>query len=331
MKVELPRHLRAKRLADGSTAYFFEVPTRYRRAGCPITSEALGCKFGKAIARAEELNQDFDAWRRGEDQAGPRHGTVAWLRREYEMAREFTTLREATQRRYFQSLNIIEHGWRGKPALGAYRLDAIGRKQARAWYRLLQEPAAEGEPPRLEQANKTIRMARVLWEYGMNEEHVAANPWRWTLDHVETNVVNWTTEQIECAITTADELGYKPLGTAITLAFELAQRQGDVLRLPWSAAGDDNSITVKQSKTGTTVVLPASHMLIRRLETVPRVGSLIVMVERNGVWLPYNAQTLRFHLNKVLDAAGLPRDLQFYRLRHAAATDDVFHMKSCEL
>ncbi len=317
----MPRHLRAKRLADGRTSYYFEPPARHRKAGCPIVSEPLGSNLSKAVARAEELNQAYDAWRRGEDHPGPRYGTVAWLRREYETSGDFTNLSQASQRRYTQLLDIIENGYGRAPSLGDYPINSFGRRHARAWYGLLREPPKEGDRPRLDQANKAVAIARILWTFAQNEELTTDNVWKgWRLKGVKTNVVNWTVEQYRAFVRAADELGYTALGTAATLAFELCQREGDVLRLPWTSL-DDGEITVRQRKTGVVVVQPISPELAQRLETTPREGPLIVMVERRAVLRPYHQDTLRHHVQVVREAAGLPSGLHFYRLRHLGLTE----------
>jgi len=38
----LPRFVIPKVLANGATAFYFNVPTLYRRLGCPISNEPLG-------------------------------------------------------------------------------------------------------------------------------------------------------------------------------------------------------------------------------------------------------------------------------------------------
>ena len=186
------------------------------------------------------------------------------------MSDDFTSLSESSKRRYSQLLDIIENGYGQAPALGDYTLKVIGRKDARAWYRRLREPPREGERPRLDQANKAVVIARVLWAFALNEELVTDNVWKgWRLKGVAKNVTNWTVEQYQTFVCTADELGYTALGTAAMLAFELCQREGDVLRLPWTSL-DGNEITVRQSKTGATVVQPFSPELSRRLDSTER-------------------------------------------------------------
>jgi hypothetical protein len=42
MTLPLPRYVIAKELASGATAFYFTVPTRYRKMGCAIPNEPLG-------------------------------------------------------------------------------------------------------------------------------------------------------------------------------------------------------------------------------------------------------------------------------------------------
>src|SRR5688572_11707305 len=62
VSVELPRHVRPKRLASGATAYYYDIPTRYRKQKCPVPNEPLGTDFAAACEKAKTLNGLFDEW-----------------------------------------------------------------------------------------------------------------------------------------------------------------------------------------------------------------------------------------------------------------------------
>src|SRR5262249_46948012 len=89
----LPRYVIAKPLAKGSAAFYFNVPTRYRKLGCPIANEPLGKDYTAACGadgkggRAAALNARFDEWagaKKGEPVPGvARYGSVDWLFREF--------------------------------------------------------------------------------------------------------------------------------------------------------------------------------------------------------------------------------------------------------
>ena len=86
--MELPRHVIPKELASGATAFYYNVPTKYRKMKCPVPNEPLGADYAKMTSRAEVLNGLFDEWdkrRKGlpiSEPAMPKYGTVDWLFRE---------------------------------------------------------------------------------------------------------------------------------------------------------------------------------------------------------------------------------------------------------
>lgn len=89
----LPRHVRPKRLKSGQIAYYYDVPTKYRKLKCAVENEPLGTDFAKMQDRAKVLNEQFDEWdrvRKGQPAAQgkimPTFGTVDWLFREYKMS-----------------------------------------------------------------------------------------------------------------------------------------------------------------------------------------------------------------------------------------------------
>ena len=76
-----------------------------------------------------------------------------------------------------------------------------------------------------------------------------------------------------------------PLQWALVLAADTGQRQGDLLRLPWSAY-DGKWITLTQSKTGRKVRVPVTARLRAVLSSIPRVGPIILTNGRRRPWAP---------------------------------------------
>lgn len=83
--VELPRYTSFKKLADGSTGYYWTCPTRYRKRNCPYLSAALGVNLTERELRdaAALWNERLDGWLKEQSPFHiadtSRHGTVEWL------------------------------------------------------------------------------------------------------------------------------------------------------------------------------------------------------------------------------------------------------------
>jgi integrase len=73
----------------------------------------------------------------------------------------------------------------------------------------------------------------------------------------------------ESAIASMIEVASAPLIDAMMLALWTGQREGDLLRLPWSAY-DCAHIRLRQSKTGKRIVIPVSKRLREHLEGIRR-------------------------------------------------------------
>ena len=93
--MQLPRHVIPKQLASGKTAYYYNVPTKYRKLKCPVENEPLGTDFAVMTKRAGVLNGQFDEWdtqRKGLPISAPsmrKYGTVDWLFREYKIGKAY--------------------------------------------------------------------------------------------------------------------------------------------------------------------------------------------------------------------------------------------------
>jgi hypothetical protein len=101
MTLPLPRYVIAKSLAGGRTAFYFNVPKKYRDLGCTLPRTALGTDYALACGedgdggRAAALNAAFDEWnalRHGLPLTGERvpiHGTIRWMFQEYRRSKAY--------------------------------------------------------------------------------------------------------------------------------------------------------------------------------------------------------------------------------------------------
>lgn len=106
-----------------------------------------------------------------------------------------------------------------------------------------------------------------------------------------------------------------PTRLPVLIGLYTAQRLGDVLRLPWSAY-DGYTITLRQSKTGAELSIPAHPDLITALASERRAAVVMCTRPDGAAWKPD-------HFKHVFTATrrrlGLPDDLHFHGLRHLAA------------
>ena len=105
------------------------------------------------------------------------------------------------------------------------------------------------------------------------------------------------------------------LHLAIVLALWTGQRQGDLLRLPWSAY-DGERIRLKQSKTGARVEIPVGTPLKAALDATKR-QSPIILVNSEGK--PWTADGFRSSWRKACQAANVV-GVTFNDLRGTAVT-----------
>jgi integrase len=122
---------------------------------------------------------------------------------------------------------------------------------------------------------------------------------------------------------TEDEIArfeaHHPIGSKARLALALglytAQRRGDVVRIGRQHI-KDNTLTVRQTKTGTTLTIPVHSDLAAIIAATP-IGHLTLLTTRTGrSYGPKFSDQFRVWC----DAAGLPPHCSFHGLRKAACT-----------
>lgn len=193
MTMSLPRYVIVKTLANGTTAFYFNVPTLYRKLGCVIPNEPLGTSYAIACGkdggggRAAALNALFDEWdsvRRGQPLPGGTlavYGTVDWLFREYKQSKAYLEKVSVRSRPdYERTMCLISD-------LVTKRGDRLGLRKIRSvtplgadkiYERIIAGPRGE----RLRQGEKAVALCRRAWKVvhrvHPNEfDKLVPNPW----------------------------------------------------------------------------------------------------------------------------------------------------------
>ncbi len=245
------------KLADGSVVTYYYAWRGGPRIKAAPHSRAFGIEYHR-LTRARE-----DA---------PGKGNVAELIREYLKSQSYQKLRPSTKTSYDWAIRKIEDEFFDLP------IRALGEKGARKF--LLEWRDSFAATPRA--ADMVMAVLSKIIAFAVDREDIPKHP----LEKVEKLASSsrkdniWSDEQVEA---------FKAKAPArMVLALELArwtgQRQGDLLKLTWSAY-DGTHITLRQSKTGARVRVKVAQELKALLDAQKRTA-VTILTNRSG--LPYS-------------------------------------------
>ncbi|MBM3548871.1 MAG: hypothetical protein FJX54_18160 [Alphaproteobacteria bacterium] len=284
------RHLLVKRLADGEVGYYWNPTRRMRDLG--FAPESLGRDLVRAIARAEELNQQWDAVQAGRTE-GPASGTISWLINDHQKSDRYKNRSAAANEEVDRAFKIIG------AEFGEFKAAAVRLRHCEAFYARLRK---EGSDHR---ANMVMKWTRYLFNRAIAKELIVANPAaNVELVALDSRDVIWEDAEVAAMEEAAVAQGRPSVALAIRLAYDLGQRLSDLLCLTWTAY-DGSSVTVRQSKTAAhrkkkgkapkLIVIDVLPELKERLDAAPKLerSPQIVVSEHKG--RPYT----RFHFNRL--------------------------------
>jgi integrase len=279
-----------KRLADGSTRTYWYAwksgPALRREPGSP----EFIASYNEAVARKVST---------------PR-GTLLGVLQQYQVSEDFRGLADSTRRGYVALIMRIEK------VFGDFPLSALTDRRSRGVFMAWRDQLAASAGRRQADYAWTV-LARVL-SWGLNRGLVAANPCE------RGGRLYRGGSRAEKVWTAADEAAFLERAPAhlylpLLLALWTGQRQGDLLRLPWSAY-DGTHIRLRQSKTGTRVVIKVGAPLKVALDAAPKCSTIILT---NSDSKPWTSDGFRASWGKACKAAGVV-GVTFHDLRGTAVT-----------
>lgn len=296
--------MRVPRLRQKASGYYWQPTPAVRALG--FSPEALGKDPAKAAARAEYLNRMVKDEIAG-SAASAQIESVANLVSRYRRSDRYAALAPTTRAVYECVLRAIAR------AAGHFEVAGITRRD------LVEVRDKIERVKGRKRANAHIKIWRVLLDEARNLGWRRDNPAEGFggPDYTARRRV-WTPAEVEAFCAKARAVGRASMALAVTLALDSSQRQGDVIRLRWSD-WDGVAFTLRQSKTGVRLRVPALPALAAMIAETPRQAVTILVNEETG--RPYNSTTFRHVFRQVRDAAGLPADLQFRDLRRTALTE----------
>jgi integrase len=287
MRVQLKGiNSKRKRLADGTWRTYWYA-WKGGPCGEPGTPEFVA-SYSEACAR----------------KVVPPRGTLLSVLQGYQASEDFLALAPRSRSDYIGKIKLIEK------AFGDFPLAAMTNNRTRGIFKAWRERLALSSRRQADYA--WVVLARVL-SWGMDRGLVAANP-------CEKGGRLYRGSRAEKIWTDADEAAFLERAPAhlhlpLLLALWTGQRQGDLLRLPWSAY-DGKHIRLRQSKGGARVVIPVGAPLKVALDAAARRSPIMLTTMDGKPWTP---DGFRASWGKACKRAGVT-DVTFHDLRGTAVT-----------
>lgn len=287
MRVELAGiHKVRKTLANG------EVRTYYYawRGGPNIDAEFGSPEFVRLYTEAHAKRK------------APAEGTVFTLIAAFKKSSEFPKGAD-TQRAYLSYLKLIE------AEFGDMKIAALSDPEVRGEFKEWRDGFAA-----------TPRKADYAWTVLARVFSVAKDRGKITVNPCERGGRLYDGERSDCIWTEADigrllAAAGARIEAALLLALWTGQRQGDLLRLPWSAY-DGKHIVLRQGKGGRRLKIPVGAPLRAYLDAMARVSTMMLT---NAYEAPWTSDGFRTSWGKACAKAGIT-GLTFHDLRGSAVT-----------
>lgn len=238
---------------SGGRPYHYAWRGGPRLSGEPGSADFIA-SYNRAVASVKE----------------PVPGHLFTLIAEYRRSTAFTELADATRRDYNRYLKMIEERFGDMP------LPAIVDPRARGDFKEWRDGLAAS--PRSADLAWSV-LARVL-SVAKDRGRIQVNPCEHGGRLYAANRADaiWTEELIGRALAAFPER----LRHALLLALWTGQRQGDLLRLTWSAVTD--AVRLRQGKTGRHVTIPIGKTLRSILAGIPRVSPTVLTSSAEAPW-----------------------------------------------
>jgi integrase len=278
-----------KQLADGTWRTYYWA----WKGGPPLRGEPgspeFHASYNEAVAR----------------KVIPPRGTLLSVLQAYQDSEDFRGLAASTRRSYIALIKRIEKEFGDFPLAGV--TDRRSRGVFLAWRDRLAVNAGR------RQADYAWTVLARVFSWGFDRGLVLDNPCRagGRLYRGSRAEIIWTVDD-EAAFL---ERAPKHLHLPLMLALWTGQRQGDLLRLPWSAY-DGSHIRLRQSKGERRVVIPVGAPLKAMLDATPRKSPIILMSTYDQPW---TSDGFRTSWGKACKAAGIV-GVTFHDLRGTAVT-----------
>ena len=238
---------------------------------------------------------------------------------------QFLTLRGRTQKDYEYSLGrAMQTQITPAKTLADIKLNNLGVSECKMAY---QQWVTKG----VRMANVMAMVTSLVLNIGEELELIVRNPMRSVKKKVEgQRKVMWSTNQVRAFLDTAyGEYKWRSIGLIVHMAYEFAQRVGDMRCLKWDNINfETQRLDLEQSKKRAEVHLPIEDNLFSMLQKQHEDFSFQEYVAphpqpRSGTYKIYHLNEVSRMVNQVKQSAGLPKELTAMDMRRTAITEMV--------
>ena len=243
---------------------------------------------------------------------------------EYYLSHDYKNLRQETKTHYEYCLNSALATPVEGVAIGEVDCTKLSTKQAKLAYDIWCDRG-------ISTANHIMAMARILYNYALRMEHCFINPFTVVRKRAtKPRKVVWSRGDVTKLLDAAySDFSTRNIGLIAHMAYEWCQRVGDMRVLTWDAIDfEQKRVIILQSKRDAQVELPIDDdlydMLVQQEQDFgfqPYVAPRPVAYR--GVYEPYTMYKLPLHARKLMDDAGLPKELRLSDLRRTGVTEMV--------
>ena len=237
-----------KRLADGTVrVYYYAWKGGPALRGEPGSPEFVASYTGAAARKRT-----------------PPQGVIFSLLQGYQASDHFRSLADRTRADYVKQIKIIE------TKFGDFPLSALTDRRTRGVFKAWRDKLALSSR---RQADYAWTVLALVLAWALDRGLVSVNPCEKGGRLYRGSRVDsvWSADDEAVFLARAPQHLHLPL----LLALWTGQRQGDLLRLPWSAY-DGKHIRLRQSKTGAKVMIPVGNLLKQALDTSIKRGPIIL-------------------------------------------------------
>ena len=243
----------------------------------------------------------------------------------YRTTPQFLSLRLPTQKSYDYCIDrAVRTFFSPKVTFGRTNLGKIGVSECKIAY---QEWLKSG----IRTANLTSTVISVLFNVAVELELMTSNPMRLVKKmQTKPRKVMWTYDQVRQFLDTAySEFEWRSIGLIVHMAYTFAQRIGDMRSLRWDNINfEERRLDLEQSKRRAEVHIPITIHMYRMLEQQRKDFGFQEYVAphpypRNGGYAIYTDVDISRMVNRVKEAANLPKELTAMDMRRTAITEMV--------